>query len=106
MENWVSTETNVDLTKEHKDRDITDKCSFLFNSGRVNCEQFVEFENSDVCLYENSNYKYQYEKQKINENKIVFEYSHFENSNVKNCLKEKIKFWSKVLKANKAIVTF
>ena len=29
--------------------------------------KFDEFEESDGCLYENSNYKYQYEKQKISE---------------------------------------
>ena len=63
VENRVTKETNADLTKERKDKDITDKCNFLFNSGSVNCRQFVEFEESDGCLYENSNYKYQYEKQ-------------------------------------------
>ena len=26
---------------------------FLFNNGRVNCREFVEFEESGGCLYEN-----------------------------------------------------
>ena len=104
MENRVTTETNLDLTKEHKDIDITDTCNFLFNSCSVHCGQIVEFEESDGCLYENSNYKYQYEKQKISENKMEFEYSDFDHSNIKNRLKENIKFWSEALKANKAIV--
>ena len=69
MENRVTTETNVDLTKKHKDKDTTDKYNFLFNGGSVNCGQFVEFEESDGCLYENSNYKYQYEEQKASEHK-------------------------------------
>lgn len=60
------------LPKEHKDRDITYKCNFLFNSCNINCGQFVELEESDGCLYKNSNYKYQFEKQKISENKIEF----------------------------------
>ena len=55
--NQVTTETNVDLTNEHKDNGTTDKCNFLFNSGSVNCGQFAEFEESDGC-----NYKYQYDK--------------------------------------------
>ena len=67
VENRVTTETNVDLTKEHKDKDTTDKYNFLFNGGSVNCGQFVEFEESDGCLYENS--KYQYEEQKASEHK-------------------------------------
>ena len=62
VENRVTTETNVDLTKELKYKDMTDKCNSLFSSGSVNCRQFVEFEESDGCLYENSNYNYQYEK--------------------------------------------
>ena len=69
----VTTETNVDLTKEYRDKDKTDKCIFfsLFNSGSVNCGEFVEFEESDGCLYENTNYKYQYKKQ-TSENKIEY----------------------------------
>ena len=70
MENRVTTETNVDLTKEHKDKDITDHYNFLSNSGSVNCGQSVEFEEFDGFLYENSNYKCQYVKQKISENKM------------------------------------
>ena len=104
MENRVTTETNVDLTKEHKDKGITDKHNFLFNSGSVNCGQFVEFEESDGCLYENSNYKYQYEKQRLSENKTEFECGESDNSNVKTRLKQNIKFWSETLKTNKAIV--
>ena len=104
MENQVTAETNVDLTKGHKDKNVTDTCNFLFNSGSVNCGQFAEFGESDGCLYENSNYKYQYEKQKISENKMEFEYSDSDNSNVKSRLKQNIKFWSETLKANKAIV--
>ena len=73
MENQVTTETNVHLTKEHKDKDITDKYNSLSNSGSVDCGQSVEFEELDGFLYENSNYKYQYEKQKISENKMEFE---------------------------------
>ena len=103
VENRVTTETNVDLIKEHKDKSITDLCHFLFNSGGVNCGLFVEFEESDGCLYENSYYKYLYEKQKINENKMRFEYSDSDNSNVKNRLKQNINFWSEALKVNKAI---
>ena len=30
--------------------------------------RFLKFEESDGCLYENSNYKYQYEKQTLSEN--------------------------------------
>ena len=82
---------NVDLTKEHKDKDITDKCDFLFNSGSVNCGQFVEMEQSDGCFYENGDYKYQYEKPKISENKMEFEDSDSDNSIVKNCLEQNIK---------------
>ena len=104
MENRVTTEKNVDPTKEHKDKDITDKYNFSFNSGSINCRQFLEFEESDGCLYENCNFKYQYEKQKISENKMEFESGDSDKSNVKNRLKQKIKFWSKTLKANKAIV--
>ena len=104
VENPVTTETNADLTKEHKDKDITDKYNFLFNSGSVNCGQFVEFKESDGCLYQNSNYKYQYEKQKLSENKMEFECGDFDNANVKNRLKQNIKFWSETLKANKVIV--
>ena len=37
VENRVTTETDVDFTKEHKDKYITDKYNFLFNSGSVNC---------------------------------------------------------------------
>ena len=104
MENWVTTETNVDLTKEHKDKDITDKYNFLFNSGSVNCGQFVEFEEFDGCLYENSTYEYQYEKQKLSENKMEFKCGDSYNPNVKSRLKQNIKFWSETVKANKAIV--
>ena len=104
VENRVTTEKNVDLTKEHKDKDITDKYNFLFNSGSVNFGQFVEFEESNGCLCENCNFKYQYEKQKISENKMKFEIGDSDNSNVKSRLKQNIKFWSQALKANKAIV--
>ena len=71
MESQVTTGTNVDLTEEHKDKDIADKCVcvFWFNSGRVNCGEFVKFEEFDGCLYESINYEYQYEKQ-TSENKI------------------------------------
>ena len=72
----------------------------LFNSGSVNCGEFVEFEESDGCLYENINYKYQYEKQ-ASENRIESEYSDSDNSNIKNRLKQNIKFWSETLKANR-----
>ena len=58
MENRATTETNVDLTKEHKDKDLADKYNLLFNSGSVNCGQFVEFEEFDGCLYESSTYEY------------------------------------------------
>ena len=95
---------NGDLTKEHKDKDIINKCFFLFNSGSVNCGQFVEFEGSHGCLYENSNYKYQCEKQETRENKIEFEYGDSHNSGIKNIWKQNIKFWSETLKAKKAIV--
>ena len=94
VENWVTTETNVDLTKEHKDKDITDKYNFLCSKGSVNCKQFVEFEEFDGCFYENSPYEYQYEKQKISENKMEFECSDSDNSNVKSRLNQNIKFWS------------
>ena len=104
MENRVTAETNVDLTKEHKDKDITDKSNFLFNSGSVNCGQSVEFKEFDGFLYENSTYEYQYEKQKISENKMEFECGDSANSNVKSRLKQNIKFWCETLKANKAIV--
>ena len=30
----------------------------MLNSGSVNCGAFVEFEESDGCLYENINYKH------------------------------------------------
>ena len=40
-------ETNLDLTKEHKDKYISDKYNFLFNSGSVNCRQSVKFEEFD-----------------------------------------------------------
>ena len=63
----------------------------MFNSGSINCGQFVEFEESDGCLYEKNNYKYQYEKQKISENKMEFESSDSDNSNVKKSLKTKHK---------------
>ena len=56
MESRITTETNVDLTNERNDKGIRDKCIFLFNSGSVKCGEFVEFEESDVCLYENINY--------------------------------------------------
>ena len=56
VESCITTETNVDLTNERKDKGITDKCIFLFNSGSVNCGEFVEFEESDGCIYENINY--------------------------------------------------
>ena len=62
VENQVTTKTNVDLTKEQKDRDITGKCNFLFNNCNANCGQFAEFEEADGCLYEKSNYKYQMKK--------------------------------------------
>ena len=75
----------------------------MFNNGSINCGGFLKFEESDGCLYENINYKYQYEKQ-TSENKIEFEYGDSDNSNIKNCLKQNIKFWSETLKANKAIV--
>ena len=91
VENQVTTETILDFTKEHKDKDITDECDFLFNSSRVNCGQVVEMEESDGCLYENGDYKYHYEKQKISENKMEFEYSNSDNSNVKSCLELNIK---------------
>ena len=74
----------------------------MFNSGCVNCGECVEFGESDGWLYENINYKYQYEKQ-TSESKIEFEYDGADNSNIKNRLKQNIKFWSEVLKANKAI---
>ena len=32
VKNWVTTETNVDLTKEYRDKDITDKCIFFLCS--------------------------------------------------------------------------
>ena len=83
MENRVTTESNVDFTIEHKDKDTTDKYNFLFNSGSVNCGQFVEFEESDGCLYENSNFKYQYKKQKVSEHKMESESGDSDNSNVK-----------------------
>ena len=35
---------------------------------------------------------------------MEFECGDSDSSNVKNCLKENIKFWSETLKANKAIV--
>ena len=76
---------------------------YLFNNGSINCRGFLKFEESDGCLYENINYKYQYEKQ-TSENKIEFEYGDSDNSNIKNCLKQNIKFWSETLKADKAIV--
>ena len=82
MESRVTTETNVNLTNEHKDKGITNKCIFLLNSGSVNCREFVEFEESDSCLYENMNYKYQYEKQ-TSESKIGLEYGDSDNSNIK-----------------------
>ena len=59
MENRVTTETNLDLTRKHKDKDITDKYNFLSISGSVNCGQPVEFEEFDSFLYENSTYEYQ-----------------------------------------------
>ena len=67
VENRVTTETKIDLTNEQKDKDITDIFFFVcfFNSGCVNCGQFVELEESNGCLYENSDYKYKYEKQEI-----------------------------------------
>ena len=54
----------------------------MFNSGSVNCREFVKFEESDSCLYETINYKYQYEKQ-TSESKIEFEYGDSDNSNIK-----------------------
>ena len=36
VENQVTTEMNLDLTKEHKDKNKTDKYNFLFNSGSIN----------------------------------------------------------------------
>ena len=59
MENRVTTEKNVDLTRKRKDKDITDKYNFLSISGSVNCGQSVEFEEFDSFLYENSTYEYQ-----------------------------------------------
>ena len=50
----------------------------MFNSGSVTCGGFVEFEEPDGCIYENINYKYQYEKQ-TSENKIANELSHVAN---------------------------
>ena len=50
MENPVTTETNLDLTKEYKDKDITDKYNFLFNIGSVNFGPFAELEEFDGCL--------------------------------------------------------
>ena len=73
----------------------------LFNSGIVNCWELVKFEESDGCLYENIDYKYQYKKQ-TSENKI--KYVDSDNSNIKSRLKQNIKFWSETLKANKVIV--
>ena len=58
LENRVTTGTNAGLTKEHKHKDITDKCIFFVQQCSVNCGDFVEFEESDGCLYENINYKY------------------------------------------------
>ena len=74
----------------------------MFNSGCVNCGECVEFGESDGWLYENINYKYQYEKQTC-ENMIEFEYDGSDNSNIKNRLKQNIKFWREALKANNAI---
>ena len=92
MESWVTTQTNIDLTKEQKDKDITDKGIFFFCSlVAAKTAESVEFEESDGCLYENINYKYQYEKQTI-ENKIEFEYGDSDNSNIKNRLKQSVKF--------------
>ena len=92
MESWVTTQTNIDLTKEQNDKDITDNCFFFFCSlVAAQTEESVEFEESDGCLYENINYKYQYEKQTI-ENKIEFEYGDSDNSNIKNRLKQSVKF--------------
>ena len=102
-ETGVTTDMNVDLTKEHKDKDITDKYNFLFNSGSLNCGQFVELEEFDGCLYENSTYEYQYEKQKLSKNKMEFKCGDSYNPKVKSRLKQNIKFWSETLKANKAI---
>ena len=45
-------------------------------------------------------------KNKKSEHKIEFEYGDSDNSNVKNCLNQNIKFQSATLKANKAIVNF
>ena len=59
VENRVTTEKNVDLTRKRKDKDITDKYNFLSISGSVNCGQSVEFEEFDSFLYENSTYEYQ-----------------------------------------------
>ena len=50
VESQVTTETYVDLTKEHKDRDITDKYNFLSNCGSINYGQSVEFEEFDGFL--------------------------------------------------------
>ena len=81
--------------------------------------RFPKFEESDGCLYENSNYKYQYEKQTLSENSnykyqyekqtlseniIKFEYCDSDHFNVKNRLKQNRRFWSGTLKGNKAIV--
>ena len=84
---------------------MTDKYNFLSNSSSVNCGQSVEFEELDGFLYENSTYKYQYDKQKVSENKMEFECGDSANYNIKSHLKQNIKFWSETLKANKAIVS-
>ena len=57
VENRVTTETKGDLTKEHKDKYITDKYNFLSTSGSINCGQSAEFEEFDGFLYKNSTYK-------------------------------------------------
>ena len=49
---------------------------------------FVEFEEFDGCLYENSTSEYQYEKQKLSENKMELECADSYNSNVKSHLKQ------------------
>ena len=71
----------------------------MFNSGSVNCREFVEFVTVAYMkiLIKNINIKKQ-----TSENKI--QYVDSDNSNIKNRLKQKIKFRIETLKANKAIV--
>ena len=62
----------------------------MSNSGSINYGQSVEFEEFDAFLYENSTYEYQYEKQKISENKMEFECGDSANYNMKIRLKQNI----------------